>query len=79
MPEYKHMIPCFTCGRQFQFGPHLYAGTFIRRYQVCVCKACYDSNWDGWAPHYEQLLIAHLEEKGLPMPERNAKGRLPRE
>ena len=29
--------------------------------------------------HLEERLIAHLQQKGLPIPERNTKGRLPRE
>jgi hypothetical protein len=35
-------------------------------------------NWDGWAPHHECVLLEHLEKKGLPVPQRNEKGLLPR-
>lgn len=74
----KFMETCFTCGTKFQMGPHAYDGKYVRTYQISVCRACWKGNWDGWAPHYEERLIAHLKEKGLPIPERNEKGWLPR-
>ena len=67
------------CGRQFQMGPHRYDGKFISRYQISVCRACYEGNWDGWAPHWEQHLVAHLKKNKLQIPEPNAKGWLPRD
>jgi hypothetical protein len=75
----KIMYPCFMCGHSFQFGPHRYDGHHIARYKISVCSGCWAGNWDGWAPHYEAKLLAHLEEQGLPIPDRNAKGWLPRE
>ena len=72
------MMRCFTCGDEFQFGPNIYAGTHIRAYNITVCRTCYSANWDGWAPSYEPKILKHLEEKGLPTPERNSKGWLPR-
>ncbi len=56
-----------------------YEGKHISRFKIEVCSACYDSNWDGWAPSYEEKLIKHLKDKGLPVPDRNTKGWLPRE
>lgn len=79
MSEEKIMCQCDMCGNKFQMGQHVYNGKFISRYQISVCKSCWDGNWDGWAPHYEQRLIAHLQKKGIPLPERNAKGWFPRE
>lgn len=79
MTAEKIMCSCSLCGRQFQFGPHRYDGKHIPRYQITVCMSCWDGNWDGWAPHLEERLIAHLQQKGIPIPERNAKGWLPRE
>ncbi len=79
MSEHKIMDTCFMCGSPFQMGPHLYEGEFIRHYQVSICSTCYKGNWDGWAPHYEHRLVAHLKKNGLPIPERNAKGWLPRD
>lgn len=78
MPKPKFMYKCFMCDTEFQMGPHVYNGRYIKRYNISVCSACYTASWDGWAPHYEERLIAHLKEKGLPIPERNEKGKLPR-
>jgi hypothetical protein len=33
----------------------------------------------GWAPQFEARLIAHLTANGLPTPDRNAQGLLPRD
>lgn len=79
MTRDKIIYSCALCENQFQFGPHFYDGKYISRYQITVCMSCWTGNWDGWAPHLEERLIAHLQEKGLPTPERNAKGWLPRE
>ncbi len=73
------MFTCTTCGSEYQMGRHIYGGKQIPRYQMGVCKSCYEANWDGWAPDYEGKIITHLEEKGLPVPERNNKGWLPRD
>lgn len=73
------MVRCATCGREFQMGPGRYEGRHVPRYQVDVCETCYSGNLDGWAPHFEDKLLAVLREKKLPIPERNAKGWLPRE
>jgi len=70
---------CFICNNQFTMGPHVYDLRHIDRYNIHVCRVCYDGNWDGWAPDYEKRLIKHLEDQGLPIPERNPKGFLPRE
>jgi len=78
MAEEKIMQRCFMCGSEYQFGPHRYDGKYISRYQISVCRSCYDSNWDGWA-HYEPRLVAHLKANNLPIPARNEKGWLPRE
>lgn len=79
MSEPKIMDSCFICGSQFQMGPHHYDGKFISSYQISVCNSCWNSNWDGWVPHYEQKLLAHLKEKNISIPKRNSKGWLPRE
>jgi hypothetical protein len=75
----KIMYQCELCSSQFQFGPHRYAGKFIARYQIMVCSMCYDGNWDGWGPMREARLLTHLEDKGLPVPQRNENGWLPRD
>jgi hypothetical protein len=75
----KFMVACGICGAQFQFGPHRYDGRHISTYKLTVCGSCYDANWDGWAPHWEPILIKHLNTNGIPIPSRNSKGWLPRE
>lgn len=75
----KFMIQCEMCGSTFQFGPHLYDGKHIARYQITVCRACWESNWDGWAPHFEKQLETLLNQKNIPIPEKNSKGWYPRE
>ena len=78
MTEHKVMEKCELCGGQYQHGPHLYEGERSKLFDMVVCSTCWESNWDGWAPHLEQILLAHLKTKGLPAPERNAKGLFPR-
>ena len=77
--NFKHTEKCFCCGTEFQFGPHIYDGKHIPGYGITVCRACYEGNWDGWAPHYEVLVLAHLKNKGIEPPARNSKGWLPRD
>lgn len=79
MQRLKHMETCQLCGTAFQFGPDLYAGKQIARYALTVCKGCYRSNWDGWAPALEPAFVQHLEAKGIPLPDRNEKGWYPRD
>ena len=70
---------CFVCGKSIQMGPVRHDGHFIRRYQVTLCTNCSDMNRIGWAPRNEVRLLAHLAERGIPVPERNAEGWLPSE
>ncbi len=79
LSENQVIILCPICGNQFQFGPHIYNGYHIPRYQITVCLSCWKTNSDGWAPHLEDRLILHLEENYLPIPERNERGLLPRD
>jgi hypothetical protein len=70
---------CFLCHNSFKFGPHEYGGKLLGGYGVMVCRSCYAGNWDGWAPHYEDDLLEHLEAEGIDEPERLENGLLPRE
>ena len=79
MAEPKVLYTCDACGSQYQFGPHIYDGKHIDAYGINVCSGCYQGNWDGWAPHFEEAVTRHLRAKGLPIPPRNAKGWLPRD
>lgn len=76
--EIKLYDTCEICGRRFQFGPHVYNGQRIPAYEITVCKVCFDGNWDGWGMRAEPVLIAHLKSRGIPIPERNAQGFIPR-
>jgi hypothetical protein len=73
--ESQVVLPCFMCGNCFQFNH----GKHIARYMIDVCDGCYNSNSDGWQTCHETQLLIHLAAKGLPFPDRNAKGWLPRD
>ena len=60
-------------------GPQIYDGEYIQRYDLYMCSPCHTGNWDGWNPGYEHKLVEHLQAKGLPIPERNARGWFPRD
>ena len=74
------MPQCDVCGQPYQHGPHKYEGHGLASYgSIFVCDTCWQANWDGWAPHFEPVLLAHLARLGLQVPTRNAMGLLPRE
>ena len=77
MNDYKVMETCFSCGSKFQMGPHIY-GEYIPPYKISVCTPCFNANWDGWGPMVDKKLVEHLQAMGLPIPDRNEKGWLPR-
>ena len=79
MPVDKSTSKCFICGEERQYGPHEYQLIHVPRYDVWVCNICYQANWDGWARVNEERLIAHLQKEGLPIPQRNPQGWLPRD
>jgi hypothetical protein len=73
------MSKCDVCGQQYQNGPHRYEGHRLELYgDIFCCDSCWNSNWDGWAPHFEPVLLEHLKQNGLSVPERNANRLLPR-
>ena len=78
MPYYQVGSSCHLCGNSFEHDAHAY-GHFIPRYQMTVCMACWNGNWDGWSRHWEPKLLAHPKAHGLPIPEHNERGLLPRE
>lgn len=73
------MEVCFLCRAQHPSHPGDYHFPFIKIYQFNICPGCYAANWDGYSPSYDGIIIDHLKAKGLPIPERNAKGWFPRE
>ncbi|MCP4178250.1 MAG: hypothetical protein GY756_10825 [bacterium] len=62
---------------EFQHSGGRY-GQYIREYEITVCTPCYTSNWDGWNMTNTRKIIEHLKANGLPVPETNDKGFLPR-
>jgi hypothetical protein len=79
MSQQKVMYACEVCGGTFQFGPHVYDGRYIPTYRLRVCSGCYQGNWDGWAPQFEDAVTQHLLAAGAQLPTRNSKGLLPRD
>ena len=80
MIEDKFMFKCDVCGKEYQHGPHTYEGHRLKLYgDIFCCDTCWEANWDGWSPIYEARLLKHLKQKGLPVPQRNEKGWLPRD
>lgn len=71
---------CGICGSKYRYGPSLYEGHVLGPgyANLGVCDICWDSNADGWAPHYEEKLERHVRAHGLELPPRLANGWLPR-
>lgn len=78
MSEDKKTHTCFTCGQNFQFEKHNYDGKWIPTYQIEVCRSCWQFSWDGWTGDRAEKIEKHLKEEGIPVPERDENGRLPR-
>lgn len=74
---FRHMVPCILCKRDFQFGPHRYAGRGLGQgWGVRICSICESANWDGIVPESHPDLMAHLKSRGVPI-RLNSKGWLP--
>ena len=72
---------CGICDSHFQLGPHKYPGRLLNKNtygDVVVCMICYRANHDGFNPGAEKMLLDHIKRQGLPIPERNKNGLLPR-
>lgn len=69
----KFFVECFLCKRDFQYGPHIYAGRPIKPWKISVCTPCIDMNWDGVVPDSHPDLIPHLQSEGVAF-ELNAEG-----
>lgn len=61
----KLMIGCPLCGLNYQMGPGRYEGIRLKLYELTVCEKCWDLNWDGWHPDYEEFLIRHMRNKNF--------------
>ena len=62
---------CFICEQNPVAGR-------VARYDIEVCRDCWEDNWNGWARKHEPRIVEHLMRKGLPVPVRNVFGLLPR-
>lgn len=62
---YRHMVDCCLCQRNFQFGPHRYAGRGIGVWKVRLCEMCLSSNHDGIVLEVHPRLKRHLEALGV--------------
>jgi hypothetical protein len=65
MAQYRHMIQCFLCKRQFRFGAHIYEGDRVRAWDIMVCHRCRRANHDGIIPVLHADLVAHLKARGI--------------
>jgi hypothetical protein len=72
------MIECFLCGREFQYGGHIYNGRRVPAWDVWLCDVCDKGNRDGIANlTYQKKVAKHLKTQGLPAPPLNDKGWVP--
>lgn len=79
MTTEKFIFKCDMCEASYQHGPHRFEGHSLPLYgKIFACNQCWNGNHDGWAPDLEARLHAHLTRQGLPVPQRNDKGWLPR-
>ena len=78
MPKELPKTTCDICRSPFRYGTR-YDGHVVERYQITVCRRCYDSNASGWSPAHEAMILGHLKARGLSAPSRNAKELLPRD
>ena len=69
----KHYENCFFCKKEFQYGPHRYAGRSVPVWGLLICEMCDSMNWDGLVPEQHPAVMRHLADKGI-TPARNAKG-----
>jgi hypothetical protein len=62
MAQDKFMFPRFTCGRQFQMGPHRYDGRLFRVIKFPSAGHATTPIGMVGGPDREQRLVAHLKE-----------------
>ena len=79
MQPHNFTITCDLCGKQCRYGQGVYEAHKLHLYGgIMCCNSCWESNWDGWSAQHEPKILHHLQSKNLPVPQRNSKGRLPR-
>jgi hypothetical protein len=67
------METCFLCRDEFQFGPHVYGGKWIRAWGTSVCGGCVSGSHDGMVPRTVPHLLDHLKARAIE-PQYNASG-----
>jgi hypothetical protein len=73
MEQHRITYSCFLCCTEFQYGPHIYDGSYVKAWDIMTCNRCRRANWDGILPGSFPQLEKHFRERGL-QPEMNAKG-----
>ena len=66
---------CPLCESKFDFDKN---GKHIAKYNLTVCRTCFNANHDGWSPIYTKKILAHLEANNIEAPVINEKGCIPR-
>lgn len=79
MKHQPFMQSCQLCHSSFRFGPSVYGGKHIARYNLTDCRGCYQGNAEGWGPMVESEFLLHLQRVRIAVPERNADGWFPRD
>lgn len=67
------LCECDMCGREFQFGPHRYAGHRIPAWDAMACDGCLDRYDSTIVPGSYPRLEAHLKRRGI-KPEMDSSG-----
>jgi hypothetical protein len=70
---FKTLCECFLCSNEFQFGPHIYNGHRIPRWDVLLCSMCIKTNWEGVVPATRPHLVPYLKSRQLSV-KLNARG-----
>lgn len=58
-------LDCFLCKGKFAFGPHVYRGDKVNEWDIWVCSACRNANYDGIVPVVHPHLVEHLKARGI--------------
>jgi hypothetical protein len=73
MADTPIMSQCFICKRPFKYGPHIYNGRRITKWDMMICSRCPERNWEGIVPEKHPDLIPYLKSRGIQM-KLNARG-----
>jgi hypothetical protein len=56
---------CFLCQQSFQYGPRVFDGRQIRKWDIMICTRCYDGNRQGIGADQYPRLMDHLKAKRI--------------